>query len=85
MRKQGLGLVGLWFIQRGAPGFHGRIVAEVDGPTVKAEVCSWKDHAAATVRVFSLDDLRAFDLYPTRKAWLAAVDDVAQNGKSSSA
>ena len=67
-----LALVGLYFIQRAQPGFHGQIVA--DAPFVLADVYDWRTHKSdGTVRAFSLDDVRVFDLYRTRAAWLAAV------------
>jgi hypothetical protein len=67
-----LSLVGLHFIQRTTPGFHGQIVAA--DPFVLADVYDWRTHKPdGTVRAFSLDDVRAFDLYRTRAAWFAAV------------
>lgn len=77
-----LALVGCYFIQRTSPGFHGQIVAEAAGPWVTAEVCNWQTHKSVAVRVFNGEDLRAFDIYKTRAAWLAAVADVdAANAK----
>ena len=67
-----LALVGLYFIQRTTPGYHGQIVAA--DPFVLADVYDWRTHKSdGTVRAFSLDDVRVFDLYRTRAAWLAAV------------
>lgn len=77
MKKQTpLALVGLYFIQRTTPGFHGQVVAEAAGPFVTADVMAWPTHKPAAVRVFSAEDLRACDLYRTKAAWLDAVADV---------
>lgn len=82
MKKQTpLGLVGLYFIQRAAPGFHGQIVAETAGPFVTADVCSWVGHKFVAVRMFNGDELRTFDLYRTKAAWLAAVAEVDDANK----
>ena len=79
-----IALVGLYFIQRTTPGFHGQIVAGV--PWLLADVCSWGAHVPVAVRMFNVDDVRAFDLYRTRKEWLAAVADVdAANNKKATA
>lgn len=79
-----LSLVGLYFVQRASPGYHGQIVA-VD-PFVLADVYDWRTHKPDdTVRAFSLDDVRAFDLYRTRAAWLAAVKVVDDANKKKAA
>ena len=71
-----LALVGLHFIQRAQPGFHGRVLAEAPGPWATVEVYSWQTHKPAAVRLLGGEDLRACDLYPTRAAWLVAVAEV---------
>lgn len=71
-----LSLVGLYFIQRAAPGFHGQVVAEAAGPFITADVMAWPTHKPVAVRVFNGDEIRTFDLYRTKAAWLEAVADV---------
>lgn len=74
-----LALVGLYFIQRAAPGFHGRIIAEAVGPWVTAEVCAWGgDHRPVTLRLFSADDARSFDFYRMKREWDAAIAEVVK-------
>ena len=86
MIKTPLGLVGLHFIQRAAPGFHGRVLTEAPGPWARVEVCSWQGHKPVASRVFSAEDLRACDFYPDRKTWLVAVREVdAANAKKATA
>ena len=67
-----LALVGLYFIQRTTPGYHGQIVAA--DPFVLADVYDWRTHK-------SDGTVRAFDLYRTRAAWLAAVKVVDDANK----
>lgn len=76
-----LPLVGLYFIQRASPGYHGQIVAA--DPFVLADVYDWRTHKPdGTVRAFSLDDARVFDLYRTKAAWLAAVKVIDDANKT---
>ena len=77
-----LGLVGLYFIQRGPPGFHGQVAAEAHGPWVTCFVCSWKTHKPDAARVFNGEDLRAFDFYDTKTAWDKAVSEVGVMNKN---